>query len=160
MPSPITPGTGTTPVPFLQSASQVMGVPPSDPSVESTGSRPLPNDVLVVEDNYIIALDVVTILQGLGVPSIRSANSVQEARDLIAAKTPDFGLIDVNLGDDKSFEIAERLRELGVPFAFTTGYGDTYPFPKHLADTPIITKPYTIEALRDTISPEPPPAVS
>ena len=114
--------------------------------------RAVPGDVLIVEDNYIIVLDLEAMLQELGVPSVRSASSVRGALDLIAASLPQLGLIDINLGTDKSFEVAERLSQLGIPFVFTTGYGDRYAFPAHFADARILCKPYTLEALRDAIT--------
>ena len=49
--------------------------------------------------------------------------------------------------------VQERLMELGVPFVFTTGYGDKYAFPAGFSDAQIVSKPYTIEALRAAILP-------
>jgi DNA-binding NtrC family response regulator len=143
--------------PSLHSASQIMGVP-SDPNGAEAAQRRFPADILIVEDNYIIALDLETMLRDLGVASIRTANSVREAIDLIVAMPPEFGLIDVNLGEDKSFDVAEQLYALGIPFAFTTGYGDSYAFPPHFAEMRIMTKPYTLEALRELFDPGGPPA--
>jgi CheY-like chemotaxis protein len=143
----------------LRSADQTMGTP-CEPDGPRAARRGVPADILIVEDNYIIALDLETLLRDLGVVSVRTASSVREAIDLILAMPPDFGLIDVNLGEDKSFEVAERLLELGVPFVFTTGYGDSYAFPMHFVETRIMTKPYTIEALREIFAPDRPPAAS
>jgi len=138
------------PVPFhpsSHSASRIMGLP-SDPFGLELEPRRLPDDILVVEDNYMIALDLETMLRDLGVASVRTASSVHEGLGFIADRLPDLGLIDVNLGDDKCFEIAERLQALGVPFVFTTGYGDSYAFPAVFAQTRIMTKPYTLEGVR------------
>jgi CheY-like chemotaxis protein len=145
--------------PSPHSASQTMGVP-NDPGVQAGQPRPVPSDILIVEDNFIIALDLEAMLRDLGVESIRTANSVHAALEIIAAKPPQFGLIDVNLGEEKCFDIAERLRELGIPFVFTTGYGDSYAFPLHFAETRIMSKPYTVEALRDMILSDPAPEAS
>jgi CheY-like chemotaxis protein len=136
--------------PFPYSASHVMRIP-SDPNAWPS----VPADVLVVEDNYFIALDLEALLLDLGVACVRKAKNVPEALDLIAVRSPEFGLIDVNLGEDKCFDIAERLRALGIPFVFTTGYGDTFMFPPHFAEIRILQKPYTVEALSRIFAPEP-----
>lgn len=136
--------------PFPHSANEVMGIP-SDPNAWPY----VPADVLVVEDNYFIAIDLEALLLDLGVATVRKAKNVQEALDLIAIRSPEFGLIDVNLGEDKCFDVAERLYALAIPFVFTTGYGDTFMFPPHFAKTRILQKPYTVEALSRIFTPEP-----
>ena len=45
--------------------------------------------------------------------------------------SPEFALLDVNLGAETSFEIAKRLAEAGVPFVFATGYGEQVAFPRN-----------------------------
>ncbi|MBR1217958.1 GAF domain-containing protein [Bradyrhizobium sp. U87765 SZCCT0131] len=111
----------------------------------------LPDDILVLEDNMIIALDVEEMVRKLGVSSIRVASSVDRALQLIGEKTPDFALLDVNLGSETSFEVAERLVDLGVPFAFASGYGEQIAFPPRLSNVPRMRKPYSTDALRETI---------
>ena len=57
-------------------------------------------------------------------------------------------MLDVNLGDDgNSAPVAERLRELNVPFVFATGYGDSVMIPDSMKSTPVVRKPYGEEAL-------------
>ena len=51
-------------------------------------------------------------------------------------------MLDINLGDHTSFAIADRLSELGIPFMFATGYGDSGA-PMGF-DAPIIRKPYDV----------------
>lgn len=111
-----------------------------------------PADVLLVEDNYIIALDTEDLLHQLGVTSVRTASTVPQALKLIAATPPGFALLDVNLGNEKCFAVAEHLLTLGIPFAFATGYGDKLDFPTKFSDARIVQKPYTLDALRWAIS--------
>jgi CheY-like chemotaxis protein len=131
----------------LQTSEPVMG--PSESAPELT--PPVPSEVLVVEDNFLIALDTQEMLMELGVARVRTADTVATALDLIAAQVPDFCLLDVNLGAEKGFEVAERLAALGVRFAFATGYGDKEAFPVHFADAAIVSKPYTLETLRQVL---------
>ena len=83
----------------------------------------MPNDVLIVEDDPIIALDFEDTILGLGVKTVRTAASVARALDLIEQRPPDFALLDVGLIREKSFAVAERLDALKIPFVFVTGYG-------------------------------------
>jgi light-regulated signal transduction histidine kinase (bacteriophytochrome)/ActR/RegA family two-component response regulator len=111
-----------------------------------------PDDVLIVEDNMIIALDAEEMVRALGVASARIAGSVAAALDLIAQRRPDFALLDVNLGGETSFAVAEQLIALGVPFAFASGYGEQEAFPDAVAAIPRLRKPYAAEALRAALA--------
>lgn len=108
----------------------------------------MPNDVLVVEDDPIIAFDFEDTLLGFGVKTVRSAGSVARALALIDQKPPDFALLDVGLIREKSFAVAERLEALKIPFAFVTGYGADARLPAAFVDKPRLPKPYSTQALR------------
>jgi CheY-like chemotaxis protein len=108
----------------------------------------VPNDVLIVEDDPIIALDFEDTILGFGVKTVRSAASVARALDLIEQRSPDFALLDVGLIREKSFAVAERLEALKIPFAFVTGYGADARLPAAFANKPRLAKPYSTDALR------------
>ncbi|MCK1620880.1 response regulator [Bradyrhizobium sp. 159] len=108
---------------------------------------PCPADVLVVEDDPIIAIDFEDRLLGFGVRQVRTAGSVTQALDAIAKGAPDFALLDVELNREKSFAIAERLVALNVPFVFVTGYGAETRIPPEFAARPRLQKPCSSEAL-------------
>jgi CheY-like chemotaxis protein len=108
---------------------------------------PIPQDILLVEDNLIIALDAEDALRKAGARDVRSAGNVGAALGMIEARQPEFAVLDVNLGTENSFEIANRLLALGVPFAFMTGYGENEAFPDELAHIPRIRKPFTQQSL-------------
>jgi len=107
----------------------------------------MPNDVLIVEDDPIIALDFEDTLLEFGVKSVRTAQSVAKALALIDAQPPDFALLDVSLIREKSFAVAERLDALKIPYAFVTGYGADARLPAAFASKPRLAKPYSTEAL-------------
>ena len=107
----------------------------------------MPNDVLIVEDDPIIALDFEDTLLGFGVKAVRTAQTVARALAMIAERPPDFALLDVSLIREKSFAVAEQLEALKIPFAFVTGYGADTRLPAAFADTPRLAKPYSTEAL-------------
>jgi CheY-like chemotaxis protein len=107
----------------------------------------MPNDVLIVEDDPIIALDFEDTLLGFGVKTVRTAGSVARALALIEQQSPDFALLDVSLIREKSFAVAERLETLKIPYAFVTGYGVDARLPAAFTDKPRLPKPYSTDAL-------------
>jgi DNA-binding NtrC family response regulator len=106
----------------------------------------MPMDVLIVEDDPIIALDFEDTVLNLGVKHVRSAGSVATALDLIAARAPEFALLDVGLARENSLAVAEKLAALKIPFAFVTGYGADK-VPAEFADRPRLPKPCSSDAL-------------
>ena len=108
----------------------------------------MPNDVLIVEDDPIIALDFEDTILGFGVKTVRTAANVAKALDMIADRPPEFALLDVSLIREKSFAVAERLEALKIPFAFVTGYGADARLPAAFAAKPRLPKPYSTDALQ------------
>lgn len=107
----------------------------------------MPNDVLIVEDDPLIALDFEDRILGFGVKSVRAAGSVAGALAHIDKQAPDFALLDVALMREKSFAIAERLEALKIPFVFITGYGSEVRLPPAFANKPLLPKPCSSDAL-------------
>ena len=107
----------------------------------------MPNDVLIVEDDLIIALDCEDTVLGFGVKTVRTAANVAKALVMIAERAPDFALLDVSLIREKSFAVAERLDALNIPYVFVTGYGADAGLPAAFAGKPRLPKPYSTDAL-------------
>ena len=106
-----------------------------------------PGDVLIVEDDPIIALDFEDTILRLGVKTVRTAGTVSRALQLIEERAPDFVLLDIGLVREKSFAVAERLEPLGIPFAFVSGYGAGTAFPAAFSEKPRLSKPCASDAL-------------
>ena len=127
----------------------------SHPEAEPAAPAPagqLSGDILLVEDNIIIALDAEDMLEKLGAAHVDIVGSVDEALRLIAVSLPSFAVLDINLGGETSFALASRLRPLGVPFCFATGYGEDAALPPEHAAVPVAKKPYSIETLAKAIA--------
>jgi light-regulated signal transduction histidine kinase (bacteriophytochrome)/CheY-like chemotaxis protein len=104
-------------------------------------------NVLMVEDQLLIAMDVQTMLIAEGAASVETASTVQEALHVLARVKPDVAILDVNLGNGTSMPAAHSLREQGIPFVFATGYGENTLIPAAMLDVPIVRKPYDVVAL-------------
>ena len=106
-----------------------------------------PADVLIVEDDPIIAIDFEDRCAGFGVTRVRSVGSVVRALQTIDERAPDFALLDVELVRERSFAIAERLMALKIPFVFVTGYGAESILPAEFAGQARLQKPCSSDAL-------------
>lgn len=136
---------------FMIPAAFVRAAPPraARPArPEESAPIALSGTVLVVEDNMIIALEAEEVLTAMGADTVDMAASVREALRLIDASPPDRALLDVNLGSETSVAVAHRLAQLGIPFAFATGYGESFKVPPELGDVPVVKKPYGADSLR------------
>jgi CheY-like chemotaxis protein len=116
-------------------------------TMEPASPDRVPDDVLIVEDDPIIALDFEDTIVGFGVKTVRAAGSVARVLEIIAERSPDFALLDVALAREKSFAVAERLDGLKIPFVFVTGYGAGVRLPAALARRPRLPKPCSTDAL-------------
>ena len=80
--------------------------------------------ILLVEDEYMIAMDMADHLQEAGATVLGPVATVEEAFDLIDdhGHAIDAAVLDVNLGPGRTaYPIADRLAEIGVPYLFATG---------------------------------------
>ncbi|HDZ58396.1 MAG TPA: response regulator [Pseudomonas xinjiangensis] len=102
--------------------------------------------VLIVEDEALIAMLLEEMLVDRGFDVVAHAVTLDEAERLASTIDVDVAILDVSLGGTYVFPVAERLRERGIPFAFTTGYGSDG-VPDAWARYPVFTKPYDIEPL-------------
>ena len=129
------------------------GSPDPNPTQDAIVTPPLSNgsswpaDVLIVEDDPIIAIDFEDRLLGFGVTAVRSVGSVTQALGAIAKRAPDFALLDVELIRETSFAVAERLAALKIPFVFVTGYGAEARIPPEFSGHPRLQKPCSSDAL-------------
>lgn len=101
--------------------------------------------ILLVEDSLIIALDAEDIFTKLGADMVMTSASVEGALDHLEGSVPALAILDINLGDRNSFPVADRLRQMNVPFLFATGYGEQAKLPMEHRAAEVVQKPYTIE---------------
>ena len=119
----------------------------ASPSTTSIAPQSALENVLVVDDNMIIALDACDILRNHGALQTHMAGSVEDALVHIEENNITLAILDVNLGSQTSLPVAEKLAEQNIPFVYATGYGDgetvveSYPFAL------VVKKPFTAETL-------------
>jgi DNA-binding response OmpR family regulator len=103
--------------------------------------------VLVVEDEYFLADDIVRALIALGAQAIGPYGDVNEATDAVDRDIAiDAAIVDINLRDELVFPLARILRARKVPFVFMTGY-DRTSIDTEFQDVPLWGKPLDVKAL-------------
>jgi two-component system, response regulator PdtaR len=83
--------------------------------------------VLVVEDELMVAWDIESTLTAAGIRVLGPVSSVSTALALISQQTPDAAILDLNLLGELCTPVAQRLREMGVPFILSTAYNHLRP---------------------------------
>ena len=107
--------------------------------------------VLVVEDESLVAMLLETILEDMDCIPVGPASTVEEGLALTADPSPlDAALLDVNVAGRQVFPIAEALKDRGVPFIFSTGYGEGG-LPDEWRGHATVQKPFTEAAIRDAL---------
>jgi ActR/RegA family two-component response regulator len=109
----------------------------STQAVELQGRR-----LLIVEDDYVIASDLARALEDRGVEVVGPAGSVEDAMELIDTAELDGAVLDISLGEEKSYPIADELAMRGVPFVFASGY-DAIVVPTAYSDVPRLESRWT-----------------
>lgn len=106
--------------------------------------------ILVVEDEPIVAWDLAATLETYGCEIVGPAYDLTQAESL--SQEPLGGaVLDVNLGDNKVFPVADALAERQIPFCFVTGYGVGGLRPADL-NRPVLQKPVAPELLVQTVA--------
>jgi CheY-like chemotaxis protein len=110
--------------------------------------------VLIVEDEPLVAIMLEEMLEELGANVAANAMRLEEALLLAADCDFDAAVLDVNLSGARSYPVADKLRERGIPFVFATGYGSSA-LADSYEDDRLIHKPYSLtdieQVLRDMI---------
>jgi CheY-like chemotaxis protein len=95
--------------------------------------------ILIVEDDVFIAGDIAEIVEeSLGAMPIM-ASSCREALSKIDSNTT-LGLLDIDVTDGPTYDVARRLKELGIPFMFILGNSPDK-LPTDLKGQPYLSKP-------------------
>lgn len=111
-----------------------------------------PSQVLLVEDNPMIAMNTEVLLLDLGVEDVRTAGNVADALALIDGRRFDLAILDVLLADgENSLPVADRLGDAGVPIVFATGLGEAVGLPDAYKALPLLQKPYSFDDLKDLL---------
>jgi CheY-like chemotaxis protein len=105
--------------------------------------------ILVVEDQAILALGIGDLIASLGYRMVGPATSLAQALSLLETNSVHGALLDRDLGGESSDPLAHELQRRGVPFGWVTGARSAPG-----SSAPILRKPFTateMQRLLDTL---------
>lgn len=97
--------------------------------------------VLIVEDNPIIAYDISDLVEDTGAEPVGPALDLASGMRLVTENHLDAALLDIDLGGEYVWPIAEALDRNAVPYAFVSAQCNADPMPETFRSRPCIYKP-------------------
>ena len=108
--------------------------------------------VLVLEDEFLIALDVEQLCRDHGAANVVIIRSLEElGPDPFNAHGIQVAIVDVMLAGRSTVEFARNLLHRNIPFVFATGYSGGDGVFEGFSDVTVVGKPYVGAALMDAV---------
>ncbi len=98
--------------------------------------------ILIVEDNTIIAMDLVYEVGAAGAKVVAAVGTVDAALDIIATTELDAAILDIYLHGQTGFRVADALADRHIPFIFESGRIKRRDLPVRHAAVPFVEKPF------------------
>ncbi|MEO0492326.1 MAG: HWE histidine kinase domain-containing protein [Actinomycetota bacterium] len=127
------------------------GVEGAHESVATATSSVRLGEALVVEDDFMVAMNTKRMLEELGADNVTIHATASGARHILDERAVDFAVLDVSLEEGSSLEIAALLRSRAIPFVFATGYGSSDANLQNLGALAVLTKPVSPSMLAGVI---------
>jgi DNA-binding response OmpR family regulator len=109
----------------------------------------LGKNILLVEDDELVAMAVEDVLIYAQAASVEVVGSVKRALEALARGQFDVAIVDISLRGEASWPVAQELRRRAVPYLTVTGYGDML---DNELVTKLLPKPYSMEGLLKAVS--------
>lgn len=108
--------------------------------------------LLLVEDEYVLALGLAVLLEDLGANVLGPVASVEDALALVRdVPEIDAAILDVNVGSELVYPVADALLARGVPFFFSTAQ-DPALMPERFHGMPLCPKPFDAQRFRAALA--------
>ncbi len=113
--------------------------------------------ILIVEDEFLIAMDVEQICRDHGAADVIIVKHVQgQGPEPFAGEDVHLAILDIRLGSGTTLDFAWQLHLRGIPFIFATGYVDDEGLFAHterdFGGVPVLMKPFTATELIDALA--------
>ena len=106
-------------------------------------------NIFVLEDEFILAWEAEEILREAGATVVGPAHNIAAAIALLGGQDRiDAAVLDININGCPSTQVADELKQRGVPFVYATGYGRDS---EKVLNAPVLSKPYSPAQLVDSI---------
>lgn len=110
-------------------------------------------NILILEDEFLIAMDVEQLCRDYGADDVTISRSLEELgpspHDAFAF---DAAVVDMRLDGVSTVEFAQALFQRGIPFVFATGYSDLDEIAANFPGVTVVSKPYLGTDLVDALA--------
>jgi DNA-binding response OmpR family regulator len=107
--------------------------------------------VLVLEDEFLIAMDIEQLCRDQGAEDVVILRSLDETAEAVAQRF-DVAVLDLMLDGESTIGFARELRERGVPFVIASGYADFDEVAAAVPGVTVVGKPYDGAELMDAVA--------
>ncbi len=114
-------------------------------------AHPVLKHVLVAEDEAIVAMMIEDTLTDMGFGVVGPFSHVKDAVDATRTNALSAAILDVNLGGQPVYEVAEHLVARNIPFIFMTGYGREN-IDERFCEIPLLRKPVDLDQLKKSLA--------
>jgi two-component SAPR family response regulator len=108
--------------------------------------------VLVVEDDFLLAMDYEQTLRGAGCEVLGPVSREEKATALLEEERPDAVILDLNLAGRRPTALAGTMVEKGIPFVIVSGYAQKAVDHAVFRNAPLLAKPVRADALFNAIA--------
>lgn len=108
--------------------------------------------VLIVEDDALLAFDLEDLVRDAGAIPVGPALTLAEAQALAASHAIDAALLDIDLGSEKVWPLAETLYARGTPFGFISAQCSIGAMPTNIGNPPCLAKPARPHAVIELVA--------
>jgi DNA-binding response OmpR family regulator len=108
--------------------------------------------ILVLEDEFLIAMDVEQLCRDHGAGDVVIARDLADVDGKDVAAQFDAAIVDLMLSGASTLDFASRLREVGLPFVFASGYADSEEIKASFPGIRLIAKPYSGDDLVEAVA--------
>ncbi|QPC90544.1 response regulator [Mesorhizobium sp. INR15] len=108
--------------------------------------------ILVLEDEFLIAMDVEQLCRDHGAREVTIARDLTEMGERDIATRFDAAIVDLMLGGVSTLDFAAGLRNAGLPFVFASGYSDAEEIKASFPGIRLVAKPYSGEDLVEAVA--------
>jgi PAS domain S-box-containing protein len=134
----------------LSAPAAISAAKPRDPVASVARKEPSILRILLLEDEPLIGMATGSLIEELGHSVVGPFFNLAATRDALGGEL-DAAILDVNLGQEDAYPIAEALADRGIPFVFMTGYGPES-LDSRFRHCSVLQKPVVRDALAEAIS--------
>ena len=107
--------------------------------------------VLLVEDDFLIMMDLEEVLSAAGAKVVAECHNVEDALDKVDDEF-EVAVLDMRLGRETVAPVARRLADRGVPFVFYTGQLECDAVLDEWSDHTLVHKPARSEVIVEAVA--------